>query len=422
MVRRYWSALDGPELGDGISEGEATERVGELLRAAVRKRMMSDVPIGALLSGGVDSSTNVALMSELVGRELQTFSVGFVGFGPDENFHDLPYARQVAARFGCVHRELTVTADECRAQIAELATQLDEPIGDPACLPMHFVARAVRDAGIKVVLVGEGSDEVFGGYDAMVRVLEVSRPRFERVRRLPRVVRHGLYRVARSLGAAAGRVDVLRRAAHGEPLYWGLDVAFWDGEKTDLVESPWHITTAETALALVRGFYGEIAARRPHADPLQQLSWIELCNRLPELLLTRVDRVTMAHSLEARAPFLDADLVTYALALPAHLKIRGKTTKYVLKRAVRSLLPAAVVERPKQGFRVPLPEWLRGELSGWARHHLQDAAIHHRGLFRRDAIDRMWDRHRAGTHDHSFDLWCLIQLAAWYERWIEGRS
>jgi asparagine synthase (glutamine-hydrolysing) len=421
-IHRYWSALDSAELGRDIPEDEAVDRVRDLVRAAVHKRMMSDVPIGALLSGGIDSSTNVALMSERASRPVRTFSVGFAGFGPEENFHDLPYARNVAKRFGCDHHELTVTAAECRAEIPGLATQLDEPLGDPACLPMHFISRAVRDAGVTVVLVGEGSDEVFGGYDDMVRLLDVSMPRFERVRRLPRVLRHGLYRVARLLRAPAGRVDALRRAAHGEPLYWGLDVAFWDSEKPAFMAPTTRATAGSSSGDLVRHFYGELAERQPHADRLQQLSWIELCNRLPELLLQRVDRLTMAHSLEARAPFLDADLVAYALALPSHLKIRGKTTKYVLKQAVRSLIPDTVITRRKQGFRVPLPEWLRGELSGWAQHQLQNAAIHRRGLFRRSAIDRMWKRHRSGAADHSFDLWCLIQLAAWYERWIEGRE
>lgn len=203
-------------------------------------------------------------------------------------------------------------------------------------------------------------------------------------------------------------------------MYWGLDVAFWETEKTALLARP--EPAGARSVDLVRGFYRELAARRPKADALQQLSWVELCNRLPELLLMRVDKLTMAHSLEARAPFLDADLVAYVLGLPADLKIRGKVTKYVLKRAVRSLLPRTVLARPKQGFRVPLPEWLRGELASWARHQLRDAAIHRRGLFRREEIERMWGQHASGAYDHSFDLWCLLNVSAWYERWIEGRA
>jgi asparagine synthase (glutamine-hydrolysing) len=420
-IRRYWSPLDGDAFPRDVSEGEAADRVLALLREAVRKRMMSDVPIGALLSGGIDSSTNVALMSELVSRPLQTFSVGFAGFGPERNFHDLPFAREVAERFGCDHHEVMIEAAECRAAVPELAAQLDEPIGDPACLPMHFVSRAARAGGVTVVLVGEGSDEVFAGYDVMARVADVSMPRFDRVSRLPRLVRHGLYRAAQLLGAPPGRVDILRRAAVGEPMYWGLDVVFWDTEKAALL-GPAARNDDTSSADVIRAFHRELDARQPRADRLQQLSWIELCNRLPELLLMRVDKLTMAHSLEARAPFLDADLVAYALGLPARLKIAGGTTKRVLRRAVAPLLPASVIARPKQGFRVPLPEWLRGELAGWAEHQLHHAAIHRRGLFRRDAIDRMWTRHRAGTHDHSFDLWCLLNLAAWYERWIERRG
>jgi asparagine synthase (glutamine-hydrolysing) len=421
-VHRYWSALEHHAFGVAVDEHEAVDEVRTLLRSAVRKRMMSDVPLGALLSGGIDSSTNVALMSELVSRPLQTFSVGFEGFGEQDNFHDLPFARAVASRFNCDHHETIITAAECQRFVPELAAQLDEPLGDPACLPMHFLARAARQGGVTVVLVGEGSDEVFGGYGDMARALARSLPRFERVRKLPRVVRRLLVQLARLSGAPPGRVDVLRRAAHDEPMYWGLDVAFWESEKRSLLAAGTVPGLGPSSPDLVRGFYRELARLRPGADALQQLSWVELCNRLPELLLMRVDKLTMAHSLEARAPFLDAELVAYALALPAHLKIRGGITKYVLRRAVRGLLADDVIDRPKQGFRVPLPAWLRGELAPWAEHHLRFSSIHRRGWFRRAAIDRMWARHRAGRWDHSFDLWCLLNLAAWYERWIEGRG
>lgn len=420
-VSRYWSVLDEARRGEPPSERDAVDRVQALVRAAVQKRMMSDVPLGALLSGGVDSSTNVALMSQLVDHPLRTFSIGFSGFGARQNFHDLPYARRVAAQFGCEHEEIAIEAADAREQTMALAGQLDEPIGDPACLPMCFAARAVRAAGVTVVLVGEGSDEVFGGYEDLIHLLGVSRPRFELLRRLPRALRSGLYRAARLLRAPAGRVDLLRRAAHDEPLYWGLDVAFWEVEKRALLSPRARASGGATSAALVRGFYRELAARRPDADPLQQWSWVELCNRLPELLLARVDRVTMAHSLEARAPFLDAELVAFAFGLPAHLKIRGATTKYVLKQAVRALLPLDVLARRKQGFRVPLPEWLRGELASWAEHYLRDTRLMRSGVFQRAEIERMWARHRSGAADHSFDLWCLIQLAAWHERWIEGR-
>lgn len=417
---RYWSPLDAGVWDEPVTEGEAVERVRELVKQAVRKRLMSDVPIGAFLSGGVDSSTNVALMSELTGEPLRTFSVGFEGFGAAQNFHDLPYARRVAECFGCRHHEVMVTARECREYLPELAAQQDEPIGDPACLPMHFVSRLARQHGVIVVLAGEGSDEVFAGYGDMVRLVQGTAPRWQRLRRLPRLLRRALYWTARLGRASAGRIDLFRRAAADEPLYWGLDVVFWDTEKAELLRPPVRARMGRGAAAVVQGYYDEILRRRPRADLLQQIGYVELCNRLPELLLMRVDKLSMAQSLEARAPFLDAELVSYGLSLPARLKVAGGRTKHILKEAVRPFLPADIVDRPKQGFRVPLPAWLSGELSSWAEHLLLASPLRQREFFDGRFIEAMWRRHRSGAFDHSFDLWCLLNLAAWYEHWIGG--
>jgi asparagine synthase (glutamine-hydrolysing) len=387
---------------------------------------MADVPVGCFLSGGVDSSANVALMSALVDRPLQTYSVGFTGFGADDDFHDLPFAQLVAKRFGCDHHELSVNADECRDYLPELVYQQDEPIGDPACLPMHFLCRAARKDGVIVVLVGEGSDEVFGGYDDMVRMLGTASRRWERIRRLPWLMRAGLHQASRLLGAPAGRTDVLRRARDGQPLYWGLDVVFWDNEKAELLTAEAHQRLGEHRRSqsgiMLGNIYADLLALQPGADLLQQMSVIELSNRLPELLLMRVDKLSMAHSIEARAPFLDHSLVTYGLALPRALKIDGTRTKQVLKQALRGLVPDEVLDRPKQGFRVPLPAWLRGPLASWAKHEIFESPLAGRGFFNRAYVDELWRRHLAGVQDHSFDLWCLVNLGAWYAHWIEGRK
>jgi len=427
-IERFWSAV--PDAGSPwpshVSEAEAVAQVRALLEAAVKKRLMADVPVGAFLSGGVDSSANVALMSRLMNRALQTYSVGFEGFGPAENFHDLPFARLVAKRFGCDHHEISVTADECRDYLPELVYQQDEPIGDPACLPMHFLCRQARKDGVIVVLVGEGSDEVFGGYGDMKHVLDSASRRWDQLRRLPRFLRAGLHEASRILGAPAGRTDILRRARDGQALYWGLDVVFWDSEKE-------HLLTPETRRRLgehrrsqsgdlVDKVYADLSARQPREDLLQKMSVMELHNRLPELLLMRVDKLSMAHSIEARAPFLDASLVAYGLSLPRALKINPGGTKYVLKKALRGVLPDEVLDRSKQGFRVPLPEWLRGPLAGWAKREIFESPLAGRGFFNRAYVDELWRRHVAGVQDHSFDLWCLVNLGAWYAHWIEGRK
>jgi asparagine synthase (glutamine-hydrolysing) len=379
---------------------------------------MSDVPIGAFLSGGLDSSTNVALMSRLTSQPLRTFSVGFEGFGAAENFHDLPYARQVARAFGCQHEETTITAADCQQALPELVFQQDEPIGDPACLPTHFVARAAKQRGITVVLVGEGSDEVFGGYPDMTRLVGSYDKTWRRLQLLPRALRTALYHGARMAGVSDGRADVLRRLAADQPFYLGLDIVFSDVEKRRLYRSGVAPDGDASAASLVAGYYRDLAQLRPNADFLQQMSYVELSNRLPDLLLMRVDKFSMAHSLEARAPFLDHELVSYALSLPQHAKISGGDTKKVLKQAVADLLPAEIVSRRKQGFRVPLPEWLAGPLSKWAEARLFSKKARELDFLDFGYIERLWQRHRTGAADQSFDLWCLINLFSWYECWF----
>jgi asparagine synthase (glutamine-hydrolysing) len=417
-IERFWSPLDGPAWTAPASRGEAVERVRHLVHRAVEKRLMADVPVGAFLSGGVDSSTNVALMSRLVSTPLQTFTVEFTGFGAAENFHDVPYARQVAQQFGCNHTEVQVTAKEALAYVPEMVQHQDEPLGDPACLPMHFVSRAAHQAGIKVVLVGEGSDEVFCGYPDFPKLYETFNGRWSRLKRLPQLVRRAVKRGAELAGAPSGRVDVLRRAAEDEPLYMGLDIVFFDWEKQALYTPEGRRAMPGKAADTVNAYYREIAERRPDADFSQQMSYIELRNRLPELLLMRVDKFSMQHSLEARAPFLDHELATYALSLPAAMKMDGARTKSVLKDAAHDWLPRDVVERTKQGFRVPLPAWLRGELAPWAEALLRRSPLRELGIFDFDHILELWRRHREGQADHSFDLWCLINLSGWYEHWF----
>jgi asparagine synthase (glutamine-hydrolysing) len=416
-TERYWSPLDG-EAWPAANGAASVARVRALLEQSVAKRMMSDVPIGAFLSGGLDSSTNVALMSRLSSRPVRTISIGFEGFGQKENFHDLPYARAVARLYGCDHEETTITADDCQRILPQLVWQQDEPIGDPASVPMHFIAQAARARGLTVVLVGEGSDEVFGGYPDMTRLLASHRFKWRPLRRLPHLGRRALYHGARAIGLDDGRVDVLRRLAASEPFYWGLDVVFSDVEKRRLYRRGGALDRGSGAAAVVASYYRDLTRHRPDADCLQQMSYVELSNRLPELLLMRVDKFSMAHSLEARAPFLDHALVSYALSLPQHAKISGGRTKRVLKEAVTDLLPADVVHRPKQGFRVPLPEWLAGPLSSWAEARLFSRKARELDCFDFGYIEHLWHQHRTRKADRSFDVWCLLNLFGWYEHWF----
>ena len=188
------------------------------------------------------------------------------------------------------------------------------------------------------------------------------------------------------------------------------------------MDARWANTAARNR-DMLDGIYGDCSRASRTRDLLQQMSVVELANRLPELLLMRVDKLSMAHSIEARAPFLDPTLASYGLSLPRALKINGNKTKYVLKQALRGVLPDEVLDRPKQGFRVPLPEWLRGPLAGLGQEpDLRQPAARERGFFNHQYVNELWRRHLAGVQDHSFDLWCLVNLGAWYSHWIEGRK
>jgi len=259
---------------------------------------------------------------------------------------------------------------------------------------------------------------VFGGYEDMERLTRSYATKWRPLQRLPGSVRSALYGMARAGGVAESRLDVLRRSASNEPFYWGLDVVFWDSEKERLFRRGSRSKMGPGSSSILRNYYAELAARRPDADFLQQMSYVELSNRLPELLLMRVDKFSMAHSLEARAPFLDHELVSYALSLPQHSKISGGQTKKVLKQAAAAFLPPEIINRRKQGFRVPLPEWLAGPLSGWAEERLFSRSARELDFFDFDYIRNLWQRHTSRTEDQSFDLWCLINVFSWYECWF----
>ena len=283
---------------------------------------------------------------------------------------------------------------------------------------MHFVSRAAHQAGIKVVLVGEGSDEVFCGYPEFPALFRTFNGPWSLLKKLPCWMRRAVKSGSEFIGAPGGRIDVLRRAAEDEPLYMGLDVVFFDWEKVRLYTPYGRSAMPHGAADTVREYYEEILSRRPKADFSQQMSYVELRNRLPELLLMRVDKFSMAHSIEARAPFLDHQLVAYALSLPASVKMDGTRTKAVLKDAARKWLPVDVLERKKQGFRVPLPAWFRGELSSWVEGVLLRSPLQQLGLFDFNYIHDLWRIHREDQADHSYDLWCLINLSCWYEHWF----
>lgn len=399
-----------------MDEDELTQRLVDLLRESIRKRMMADVPFGVFLSGGLDSSTNVALMSELIDQPVRTYSIGFTGKGEHNEFE---YARAVASRFATEHHETEIGSDQALAFLPALVQHQDEPIADPTCVPLHFVARLARESGTIVVQVGEGADELFHGYEHYHDHARFQREWTPRIRRLPLPVRAGARRAAVILanryGRGVTRTRFLDDAVEGRNAFWGGAIAF-TGKLKESVLGGSHPDF--DSYKLVERLWEEAASLYPRADLLQRMTYVELKQRLAELLLMRVDKMTMATSVEARVPFLDHELVEFALALPERMKVRGGSGKYLLKRAVEPLLPREIVHRRKQGFSPPMGDWLRGPLGEQARRETLRSGLVGRGVLDARKMERLWESHLRGQGDWSFQLWTLWNVCAWYDRWV----
>ncbi len=419
-IDQYWDALPPSDLPIR-TEAEHQEEILRLLRASVKQRMMSDVPFGVFLSGGVDSSANVALMSELMDRPVDTFTVGFHDY---EYLNELESARRIAGIYKTNHHEVIIGDQEFNDFLPELVFHQDEPIADPVCVPLYYVSKLARDSGITVVQVGEGADEIFSGYENYVRNVRLYENFWRHARRAPAVMRRAVGSSALKLLTAAGSkrivIELARRFANSEPMFWGASVVYDDSIKPSVLSTRMRAQkNRRSSLAAVEQYLGHIERERPDSDFLSRMTYLELKLRLPELLLMRVDKITMATSVEARVPFLDHRLVEYAMGLPQELKVHGKTGKHILKRSLESILPHDLLYAKKRGFGAPIREWFRTRVSDPYSEGLLNSSIWKRDYFDRDFVTRMLDEHRAGKQDWSFHLWALLNLSLWYEHWID---
>jgi asparagine synthase (glutamine-hydrolysing) len=418
---RYWD----PIADRAGYDGEPIDWMAELrfrLERSIDRRMMSDVPVGVFLSGGVDSSTNVALMSRLVDEPVNTFSIGFRDAA---QFNEFEWARQVADRFGTHHHEVTIDADDLWRFMPDLVFHQDEPIADPVCVPLYFVAKLAKESGVTVVHVGEGADELLAGYASYVKAHEMQTGPWERFRSLPPPMRTllahagGLALKGRP-GFELHREALLRGGQADGRLWWGGAVAFYEeGLRRVGSADLWKEAGTESPREVVAQIERDASAAGAR-DELDRLIYQDLRLRLPELLLMRVDKLTMANAVEARVPFLDHEVVELAMAMPPEEKIRGGVGKHVLKRAVSDLLPHDLIWRPKQGFGTPVSDWFRGSLGDDLSRQLESSHIHELGVLDRDEIRRLVALHRSGRADRSFQLWNLLNLSVWFDHWIAG--
>jgi asparagine synthase (glutamine-hydrolysing) len=407
-VRRYWDLTFAGD-GDASREAEYLEALDATLSEAVKLRLISDVPVGAFLSGGIDSSAVVAYMVENSDSEVVTTSVGF----NEAAFDELQHAEQVARHLGCAFHP-QIANPNVETLLPKLAWHFDEPFGDASAVPTYYVSQAARKL-VTVALSGDGGDELWAGY---------GRHRFQREES----------RVRRSLGAGAAvagmvagalplsvtGVRSLRRLSLSE------DASYANKHARHLFEPHAKADLYSTDFAAAVGGSDPFDSLRsawracPSADPVDRALSVDFRTYLPDDIMTKVDRMSMAVSLEAREPLLDHRLLELSARIPSTLKLKNGTTKYLLRRLLERRVPRAIVERRKQGFDAPSGEWLRGPLNRLAGDLLTDGRLESRGLFRPQAIERMWHGHRNGTADHRQRIWQLVMLELWFRTFVDG--
>lgn len=420
-IDQYWDALPPKEITDR-TEAEHCEEILSLLRASIKKRMMADVPFGVFLSGGVDSSANVALMSELMDRPVDTFTVGF---RDHEYLNELESARRIAEMYKTNHHEVIIGDKEFEEFLPDLIFHQDEPIADPVCVPLYYVSKLARDNGTIVVQVGEGADEIFSGYEKYVTNLRLYESVWRRAEKMPSVLKKTSAATVQKALSAAGKkpavAELARRLGANEPMFWGGAVVFDELQKPNILSDKFRSQmNGHRSLDAVNQYLDHIACVRPESDFLTRMTYLELKLRLPELLLMRVDKITMATSIEARVPFLDHELVEYAMGIPRAFKVQGTTGKHILKRALESILPHDILYAKKRGFGAPIREWFRTETGREFGDRLLSSPIKRRDFFNYDFAAKMIAEHESGKKDWSFHLWALLNVSLWYEHWIDN--
>jgi asparagine synthase (glutamine-hydrolysing) len=389
-------------------EEEYVEELRARLEESVRMMLVADVPLGAFLSGGVDSSTIVGLMSRATNAPVKTFSIGF----REDSFDELKYARLAARHFETDHRELIVTPEVCQL-VDELVRHFDEPFADQSSVPTYLVSKLAREH-VKVVLSGDGGDELFAGYTRYA--VEQGRAGFAR---LPRAVRRGLMAplAGRLPHGARGRNFLHNVALDPAERYLDNVSTFNELGKGALYTADFRRTLSgrDPAAEIFRGH----AAHANAGGGVASLLYLDAKTYLPGDILTKVDRMSMAASLEARVPLLEHELIEFVSRIPASLKMRGAESKYVFKRAVRGLVPDEILDRPKQGFGVPIGEWINRELRERIRDTFADARTRARGIVEPTYVDVLLAEHERGRRDHSNALWSLFILELWHRAYVD---
>ncbi len=416
-VVKYWSPLSNFVEYTPLNKKEIEQKTIELLRIAIKDRMMSDVPFGVFLSGGIDSSLNVALMAELMNRPVDTFTVGFKEL---TKYNELEYASKVAKLFKTNHHEVLIDDGDALPILETLAWHEDEPNGDPVCIPLYFLSKLTRESGTTVIQVGEGSDEQFIGYDWMKREYNFYNSLWKTFTNTPDFIKQKLANLSVKILSSSDRYNLaeyFRRAASDEELYWSGISKIPPVMMSELIMDK--NVNIDNAWLLAKKMHKQINENYIHNDYAQKMIYMELHHRLAEILLMRVDKITMAHSLEARVPFLDHRFVEFTMSIPPDIRMpRSGITKAVLKNAVAGILPDDIVYRKKQGFAAPIGEWLRTNWYDFTYNEVTNSYFVKNKIFSKDFIERLFKLHKSGRRNYKIEIFLLLMLTIWYNKFF----
>lgn len=409
-ISQYWDVPQANPAPLTIT-GDVEADLLNLLRDVVRDQLISDVPLGAFLSGGVDSSLVVALMSEVTGQPVKTFSVGF----EEKSYNELPFARIIAERFKTDHHEIILNPD-AHESVAAMTKFFDEPFADSSAVAVFAVSELARKH-VKVALSGDGGDEVFGGY-ATYQADQIA----SMYRRLPKFIGAGIVpRLVNMLPTSEGKVSFdfkAKRFVQGGtlpplPAHAAWKSFFSEDMKAQLYALDNRPTTLRPTVQLLQDHYDAY----PSTDTMNRILYVDTKVQLVDDMLVKTDRTSMAHSLEVRVPLLDTRLVEWMARMPSSSKVNGLKLKYLMKRVAAHVLPAEILARRKAGFSIPIPRWLKTDLRPLVTQRLSPEAVAGEGFFNSRVVAEMLDDHWAGRHDYSRQIWNLLMFSMWYERY-----
>jgi asparagine synthase (glutamine-hydrolysing) len=415
--RRYWDLLDAP-VDERDDEGFYVRRTQELHEAAVRRRGVPG-PLGALLSGGNDSSANVSLLARQGHEPLHTFTVGLAEFEGDAKYNDLHYAREVATYARTQHHESLLSTEDFLALIPETIDAQDDLVSEPSSVFLLHALRMAKEQGVRVVITGEANDELCCGHGGMVRIRDGYAARWRPLMRVPRPLRRVAARLAPMVSPA--RTDVLRRAARGSEYFWSYEIAWPESELANVVPGDLLARCgAELPSTIVARNRGRVdASAHGRRDYMNYMIYAMMQdNYFGNLMLSKLDLLSSKLALEARAPYTAPAYAHWVFNVPAAFKWRDGWVKHFFKKSIEPVLPRDIVYRPKQGFRTPVVELFAGRLGDFARPILLETGFTKEGVLRRDLLSDLLDRHRRRERDHSTQLWTAMVLNLWYARWL----